>query len=80
MNRVAFLALRCSDDCVDIDIGRRPGAIERHGRIRQDAMLGVRIVAGVDGNALNAHVTRCTQDPDGDFTAVCNQNSFHFLS
>nr|WP_235033788.1 hypothetical protein [Pantoea sp. 18069] len=77
MNGVATLALGCGDDGVDIDIGGGPRAIQRHGRIREDAMLGIRIVAGIDGNALNAHVAGCAQDPDGDLTAVCNQNSFH---
>jgi len=77
MNRVALLALGGGNDGADIDIGGRSSAGQRHGRIRHDAMLGVRVVAGVDGNAFNAHITRCTQDANGNLATVCNQNSFH---
>jgi hypothetical protein len=72
MDRIAFLTLCRSDDSVDVNIGGGSGAAQCHVRICQDAMAGIRIIGGVNGDALNSQVTGCAKDPDCDFAAVSN--------
>jgi hypothetical protein len=59
----------------DVEIGRRPGGVQRHGLVGQPGVQSTGIVAGEHRHRGDAEVLRGAQDAHRHFAAVGDQES-----
>ena len=71
----AGVAGRSNQRC-DVEIGRRPGGVQRHRLVGQPGVQGAGVVTREHRHGGNAQVLRCTQDAHRHFAAVGDQESF----
>ncbi len=77
MDRIAPALFRSCDNLRDIEVGGRADALQRPALIAATRVQRVRIVLGEHANRGNSHVSCSARDPDRDFTAIGDQQSFH---
>ena len=76
VNRVRAGLLRGADDFIDVQVRlhRLARLANLDGLVRERAVEGVAVLAGVDGDGLRASLKCCTEGTHGDFATVGHQD------
>ena len=76
VNRVRAGLLRGADDFIDVQVclHRLARLANLDGLVRERAVEGVAVLAGVDGDGLRAGLKRCTEGTHGNFATVGHQD------
>ena len=77
MHRITRLALRDSDKLIDVEVRRRPLALELEKRVAALRVQASFIVGGSDHHGLNLHLGGRSCDPNGDLSPIGDQQLPH---
>ena len=73
VNRVATVILRDAEDPFDVEVGRHPRAAKRISFVRPPGVERLGVVVRIHGDGPHAHLGGATDNADGDFAPVRNQ-------